>query len=121
MSGGRTDTAQTRPGASREYYRGITGGLKAVQEQNARFAWSLIEESFRAYASLFYAPFSPPRHRSHVEPADPPIENYDRLTPEEVAGRLDEFSADEVEELKAYEKQNKGRAALIERFDRSLV
>jgi len=121
MTYGRTNTMQTLPETSRDYYRGIAGGLMAAQEQNARFAVALIGESFRAYVSLFYAPFSPPRHGSRVEAADPPIEDYDRLTPEEVAGRLDELSAGEVEELKAYEKQNKGRAALIERFDRSLV
>ena len=62
MTDGRTDTMQTLPETSRVYYRGITGGLMAVQEQNARFAAALIGESFRAYASLFYAPFSPPRH-----------------------------------------------------------
>jgi hypothetical protein len=121
MTDGRTDTVQTLPETNREYYKGITGGLMAVQEQNARFASALIAESFRAYASLFYVPFSPSRHRSGVEVADLPIEDYDRLTTEEIAGRLDELSAGEVEELKAYEKQNKGRTALIERFDRSLV
>lgn len=121
MIDGRTDTVQTRPEASREYYGTDASWFATVQEQNVRFAAALIEESFRAYTSLFYVPFSPSRHGSRAEAADPPIEDYDRLSTEEVAGRLDELSAGEVEELKAYEKQNKGRAALIERFDRSLV
>ena len=81
----------------------------------------MIEESFRACASLFYAPFSPSRHGSRVEAADPPVEDYNLLTTEEAAGRFDEFSAGEVEELKAYENPNKDHAALIERFGRSLV
>jgi hypothetical protein len=114
---------QMLPEARREYYGTAASWFATVQEQNIRFAAALIEESIRAYASLFYVPFSPSLHgtRTSVEAADPPIENYDRLTTEEVAGRLDELSAGEVEELKAYEKQNKSRAALIERFDRSLV
>lgn len=99
----------------------VASGLMAAQEQNARFARLLIEESFRACASLLYAPFSPSRHGTRVEAADPPVEDYDLLTTEEAAGRLDELSAGEVEELKAYENPNKDHAALIERFGRSLV
>lgn len=41
--------------------------------------------------------------------AEPSIGDYDQLTVEEVAGRLAELSADEVEKLKAYEKNNKNR------------
>ncbi len=75
MTYGCTDTVQTRPEASREYHGTGASWFATVQEQNVRFTAALIEESFRAYASLFYAPFSPSRNGSRVEAADPPIED----------------------------------------------
>lgn len=95
---------------------------QALVEQS-RKQWELTWESVGAYLDLFYAPASNP----HVQPKASsdgqglPIEDYDQLTVEEVTRRLGEFSAEEVKQLRAYEKNNKNRVTLMERFDRSLV
>lgn len=83
----------------------------------------MLEGPFRAYASLLHAPIPSPRNGSSADDEDPDlsIEDYDRLSTTEITSRLEELSADEVEEMKAYETKNKNRGALVERFDRSLV
>jgi len=90
---------------------------------------TLAEESIKTYMNLFYAftLYAPNPSYSQNEPGSedknsvPPIKDYDQLTVAEVISRLRGLSADEIEELKAYEKNNKNRITLIERFDRSLV
>ncbi len=72
---------------------------------------------------LLYVTVPSPRKEPRADNGEPepPIEDYDRLTVKEITGRLGELDADEIKELKAYEKNNKNRVTLIERFDRSLV
>ena len=50
-----------------------------------------------------------------------PVEDYDRLSIEEISRRLKKLSSDEIMKLKAYEEGHKNRASLLERFDRALV
>ena len=50
-----------------------------------------------------------------------PIEDYDRLGVEEISRRLGPLDAAEVGRLRRYERRHEKRAALMERFDRSLV
>ncbi len=72
---------------------------------------------------LLYVTVPSPRKEPQADNGEPepPIEDYDRLTVKEITGRLGELDADEIKELKAYEKNNKNRVTLTERFDRSLV
>ena len=46
--------------------------------------------------------------------------NYDRLTVDEISGRLDGLSTDELRKVREYEKQNKNRETLIEQIDRKI-
>lgn len=126
-------------------YQAAVSGVMAAQESYVRFAWgwieqsqkqqeafqALAEESFRFYTGLFYTAVpSPPSVSPDVSPdvsrnggeePELPIEDYDRLTVEEVVGNLGELNAVEVKQVKAHERQHKNRATLIERLDRSLV
>jgi len=91
------------------------------QAEKQRETWqAIVEDSFKIYTGL-YAPVSSPRNGVGDGGSNLPIEDYDRLTVKEVIDRLDGLSAVEVEKLKAYEKKNKNRHTLMERFDRSLV
>ena len=95
---------------------------RRVAEQSRRQleTWqALAEGSFRAYASLFYAPGS--RDVPGGKKPEPPIKDYDRLSVEEIDRELKNLDAEGVEELKTYEKNNENRFILMERFDRSLV
>ena len=140
IGNGTSSTAERLAKTTLGSYRSFVDGLVAVQEQNMRLAWystevlldqaekqreawqAMVEQSFKVYAGL-YAPVSSPRNGVGVGHGGPdlPIEGYDQLPVEEVIDRLGELCAGEVEELKAYETNNKNRHALVERFDRSLV
>jgi hypothetical protein len=46
--------------------------------------------------------------------------NYDELTVDEIAGRLDDLSVTELKKARKYEKRNKNRETLIEQIDRKI-
>ena len=114
MIGGTTNTTGERQaGMIQDSYRSTAGGFMALQEQSMRLAWysagmfvagaekqrevmqSVLEDSFRVYADLLYAPVSSPKNGSFAGNGDQdlPIEGYDHLVAEEIADRLDELSA----------------------------
>lgn len=49
-----------------------------------------------------------------------PIENYDELTVDEVAGELGSLSAEELETVRSYEKRNKDRETLLYEIERTM-
>jgi hypothetical protein len=49
-----------------------------------------------------------------------PIAGYDEKNVDEISARLDRLSADQIRRLRAYEKANKNRQSLIDRFDSKL-
>ena len=49
-----------------------------------------------------------------------PIERYDHLTVDEVTGKLDDLSDDEVRQIEKYEKQHRNRVTLLENIERRL-
>lgn len=50
-----------------------------------------------------------------------PIPDYDALTAEEISGRLQGLSDQELETLREYEKRTKGRVTVIEQIDHRLA
>jgi hypothetical protein len=125
VAGSGTSRATERQvGTIWESYRSLIGGLVMVQEQNMKLTGMFLEGAFKGYTNLLRAPVPSPGNGVAADSGvstDLPIGDYDRLNVEEVIGGLEELSAGEVEKVKAYEKNNKNRATLIERFDRSLV
>ncbi len=49
-----------------------------------------------------------------------PIESYDELTVDEIAGRLGSLSAEELETVRAYEELNKDRETLLYEIERAM-
>ena len=49
--------------------------------------------------------------------AELPLENYDSLNVEQISERLDDLSAEELRQLRAYEAENKSRRTLLSRLD----
>jgi hypothetical protein len=49
-----------------------------------------------------------------------PIAGYDEKNVDEISARLDGLSAEQIRRLRAYEKSNKNRQSLIDRFDNKL-
>lgn len=92
----------------------------------------LTRESTEAWVNLLFAPVSdsgkatgasegPARREAREDGRRLPVEDYDRLSIEEIIRRLEKLSSDEIVELKAYEKEHKNRASLLEPFDCALV
>ena len=49
-----------------------------------------------------------------------PIEGYDRMNVDEISGRLNGLSVEELQLVRDYEERNKGRETLLERMDRKI-
>jgi hypothetical protein len=49
-----------------------------------------------------------------------PIEGHDEMNVEEISGRLDGLSVEELQLLRDYEELNKKREKLLERMDRRI-
>ena len=112
-----------------ETNRRIVEAMAKQFQKQWEVSQALVEASIKAYIDPFYAPilyapnssYSRDGHGSGDKDPELPIEDYDRLSVKEISSRLKELGAIEIEELRAYEKRNKNRRTLLERFDRSLV
>jgi hypothetical protein len=49
--------------------------------------------------------------------AELPLEDYDSLTVEQISERLDDLSAEQIRQLRAYEAENRNRSTLLRRLD----
>jgi heme-degrading monooxygenase HmoA len=49
-----------------------------------------------------------------------PIEGYDEMNVDEISGRLDDLSVEELQVVRDYEELNKRRESLLERMDRKI-
>jgi hypothetical protein len=49
-----------------------------------------------------------------------PIEGYDRMNVDEISGRLNGLSVEELQLVRDYEERNKGRETLLEQMDRKI-
>lgn len=49
-----------------------------------------------------------------------PLDDYDHLTVDEIAGKLDNLSDKEVRQIRDYEREHKDRKTLMEAIDRRL-
>lgn len=58
---------------------------------------------------------APPERQAGAE--EPPLEDYDSLTVEQISQRLDGLSAEEIRQLRRYEAENKNRSTLLQRLD----
>ena len=108
-----------------ESNRAMTQELVERAERQRDAFQTLFEESVDAYMDLLYAPLSYYRQglrlvETEVTEGGFPIRNYDDLTVEQISKQLDNLSAAEIREVRAYEKQHKNRETLIEQFDRKL-
>ena len=86
---------------------------------------TVVEESVDAYMNLVFAPLAYYKQglrlvEREVTEGGFPIHNYDELNVEEVGKQLDNLSAQELREVRRYEKSNKNRETVIAQVDRKL-
>jgi hypothetical protein len=96
--------------------------VERAEKQRDAFQ-TLVEESVDSYMDFVYAPFSYYKQGLRLvenNEAKFAIPNYDDLNVGEISQKLDALSAEQVRQVREYEKKNKNRDTLIEQFDRKL-
>ncbi len=86
---------------------------------------TLVNESVDAYMDLVYAPLSYYKQglklvETEITEGGFSISGYDELNVEEVGNSLENLSAQELREVREYEKANKNRETVIGQIDRKL-
>ena len=91
---------------------------------------TLVGGPVNTYMGLLFAPFHHvPEGPRYIGPegfdgganSSLPIDNYDKLTLEDVSEKLGDLSGQEVRAVRSYERRHKNRGELLERLDRALV
>ncbi|MGB3633313.1 MAG: hypothetical protein WA982_04685 [Rubrobacteraceae bacterium] len=118
-----TGTRELRQQA--ESNRAMTQELVERAEKQRGALQNLVGESVDAYMDLVYAPLSYYKQglklvESEITEGGFPIAGYDELNVEEVDKELDNLSAQELREVREYEKSNKNRETVVGQIDRKL-
>ena len=108
-----------------ESNRAMTQELVERVEKQRDVLQTLVVESVDAYMDLAYAPLSYYKQglklvETEVTEGGFPISGYDDLNVEEVGKELDNLPAQELREVREYEKANKNRETVIGQIDRKL-
>jgi signal transduction histidine kinase len=88
-----------------------------AQQQQQSFQ-QMTQEVLGSYSKLFNIPLS--YAKEGLRDARFPIEGYDELTVEEVSGRLDALSTEDLREVRDYEERTKNRETILEQLDRRI-
>ena len=88
-----------------------------AQQQQQSFQ-QMTQEVLNTYTQLFSIPVS--YAQEGLRATQFPIEGYDELTVEEVAGRLSGLSREEVRVVRDYEERTKNRDTVLEQLDRRI-
>ncbi|MGB3681311.1 MAG: hypothetical protein WA990_02375 [Rubrobacteraceae bacterium] len=98
--------------------------VERAEQQREAFQ-TVVEESVDTYMDFVFAPLSYYKQglqlvESEITEGGFPIQNYDDLNVEEVGKVLDNLSAQELREVRKYEKDNKNRDTVVSQIDRKL-
>src|SRR5215218_5773786 len=88
-----------------------------AQDQQQSFQ-QMTQEVLGSYSKLFNIPLS--YAKEGLRDAQLPLEGYDELTVEEVSGRLDALSTEDLREVRDYEERTKSRDTILEQLDRRI-
>ena len=88
-----------------------------TQDQQQSFQ-QMTQEVLGSYSKLFNIPLS--YAKEGLRDARFPIEGYDELNVEEVSGRLDALSTEDLKEVRDYEERTKNRETILEQLDRRI-
>ena len=88
-----------------------------AQDQQQSFQ-QMTQEVLGSYSKLFNIPLS--YAKEGLRDAQFPIEGYDELNVEEVSGRLDALSTEDLREVRDYEERTKNRETILEQLDRRI-
>ena len=118
VQGANQAARQTAEAGNRAASQKNPQATSQLAEQNAQAATKALEQTEEATDQAF-------RQAKQAESgqgrnAGPPIEDYERLSIADISEKLDELSAEDLEKLREFEKQNRNRDALMERIERKI-
>ena len=106
-----------------------------AEDQSDAFQ-GLLNDWANVYASFFFAPFGLYREGLENVTRMPavvtqvatggtvnggfPVAGYDEMNVNEISGRLDSLSEEDLKKVRDYEKRNKNRDTLVEQLDRKI-
>ena len=105
-----TEAGQTLTQESVNAYMDFVNSMFSFWQGSTEVAQGAAEEAQRTATEA-------PAERQEAGVEQLPIENYDTLTVQQVSERLDDLSAEEIRQLRAYEAENKSRTTLLRRLD----
>jgi len=88
-----------------------------AQEQQQSFQ-QMVQEVMSTYSELFNIPIS--YAKEGLRDAQFPIGGYDELNVEEISGRIDELSTEEMRVVRDFEERTKNRETVLEQLDRRI-
>jgi hypothetical protein len=91
--------------------------MEQAQQQQQSFQ-QMTQEVMSTYSQLFNIPIS--YAKEGLKDAQFPIEGYDELTVEEISGRIDELSTEEIRVVRDHEERTKNRETVLEQLDRRI-
>src|SRR5215208_2071401 len=94
------------------------GSYLSGQAEQQQSLQQMTQEVLGSYSKLFNIPLS--YAQEGLRDAQFPIEGYDELTVEEVSGRLDALSTEDLREVRDYEERTKNRETILEQLDRRI-
>jgi ElaB/YqjD/DUF883 family membrane-anchored ribosome-binding protein len=88
-----------------------------AQQQQQSFQ-QMVQESMSTYSQLFNIPLS--YAQEGLQSAQFPIEGYDELTVDELSGRLDSLTIEELRVVRDHEERTKNRDTILGQLDRKI-
>lgn len=88
-----------------------------AQQQQQAFQ-QMVQESMSTYSQLLNIPFS--YAQEGLRSAGFPIEGYDDLNVDEISGRLDGLSTEDLRLVRDHEERTKNRDTILEQLDRKI-
>ena len=124
---GRMD--QGPEGAQAEWLGAMRSLAEQIQKQQ-QYSQQMTQELMNTYMQLLNTPGSYLSGQAERATKEAELRtavfgalktpNYDELTVDEIAGKLDDLSLNELKKIREYEKHNKNRESLIEQIDRKI-
>ena len=88
-----------------------------AQQQQQSFQ-QMVQESMSTYSQLLNIPLS--YTQESLRSAQFPIEGYDELTVDELSGRLDGLTIEDLRVVRDHEERTKNRDTILEQLDRKI-
>src|SRR5215207_6033766 len=118
MTEGHLDRVKQSPeGARQEWLSAMQSLAEQIQKQQ-QTSQQMTQEVMNTYLQLLNIPLS--YAKEGLRDAQFPIEGYDELNVEEVSGRLDALSTEDLREVRDYEERTKNRETILEQLDRRI-